>query len=259
MQRARHRSVGPSLAPSYVVSAVSGTMPHSDSLRTALDFGVALYQDALPWLSTFATGCGRASPVDRLTFAACRLPYAGAVPGCSRIYGPDCCLRHRKPGSAHSTPYGQIFSARQSSLGCCSLQRCSSSLRRPDFAGRRRIHYRAPLAACPGGTSTRWSFGPLLGTLSGQLVVYVGLTPPLSRTRQTAILWSCERQALRVSDKRARTCVAAAAAATATTTARDPRPPASESYPRAATWEGAVFRTEPGCASLRRGVASSTR
>jgi len=42
----------------------------------------------------------------------------------------------------------------------CSLQLCSLSLRRPDFAGQRRVHYRAPLAACPDGTLTHWSFSP---------------------------------------------------------------------------------------------------
>ncbi len=33
-------------------------MARSDSLRTALDFGVALYQGMLPWLSTSTTGAG---------------------------------------------------------------------------------------------------------------------------------------------------------------------------------------------------------
>src|SRR2546421_4507272 len=53
-----------------------------------------------------AVGRGRASPVDRTAFAACRLPYAGGVPGCSRIHGPDCCLRPLYPGSAPSTLAG---------------------------------------------------------------------------------------------------------------------------------------------------------
>ncbi len=33
-------------------------MTRSDCLRTALDFGVALYQDGLPWRSTSPTGAG---------------------------------------------------------------------------------------------------------------------------------------------------------------------------------------------------------
>jgi hypothetical protein len=54
-------------------------------------------------------GCGRVSPVRRSAFAACRLLYAGAVPGCSRIHGPDYCLHQIPPGSARSSPHGISF------------------------------------------------------------------------------------------------------------------------------------------------------
>jgi hypothetical protein len=83
-------------------------------------------------------GCGRASPVDRPAFAACHLPYAGAVPGCSRIPGPDCCLRPTPPGSARSIPYGFTF-RRGRVHARYGLQLCFSSLRRPDLAERRRL------------------------------------------------------------------------------------------------------------------------
>jgi hypothetical protein len=83
-------------------------------------------------------GRGRASPVERPTFAACRLPYAGAVPGCSRIHGPDCCLRPYTPGSARSVPYGVAFRRGRVHFRY-GLQLRFSSLRRPDLAGRRRL------------------------------------------------------------------------------------------------------------------------
>jgi hypothetical protein len=86
----------------------------------------------------FTGGCGRASPVHRPTFAACHLPYAGAVPGCSRIRGPDCCLRPCAPGSARSVPHGCHF-RRGSVRVRYGLQLRFSSLRRPDLAGRRRL------------------------------------------------------------------------------------------------------------------------
>src|SRR5262245_55292210 len=56
-----------------------------------------------------ARGRGRPSPVDQPAVVACRLPYAGAVPGCSRSLGPDCCLRPKAPGSARSVPHGWFF------------------------------------------------------------------------------------------------------------------------------------------------------
>ena len=102
--------------PSSVVSAILGTMPRSDSLRTAPAFAFQPYTGPCFRGVRLAVGCGRASPVDQPTFAACRLLYAGAVPGCSRIHGPDCCLRPKAPGSARSVPYGVVLSTRQSSL-----------------------------------------------------------------------------------------------------------------------------------------------
>jgi hypothetical protein len=111
-------------------------------------------------------GCRRASPVARSAFAACRLLYAGAVPGCSRVHGPDCCLRPHSPGSARSVPYGLCFRRGRVRL----MLRPAALLLLASTAGFRRtpeVDYRAPLAACPDGTSTRWSIGPSLGTQSG--------------------------------------------------------------------------------------------
>src|SRR5216684_3305565 len=58
LQLARHRSVGPSLRSSCVVSAVDSTTPHSDSLRAAPDFGTALYRGSLPRRSISPSGAG---------------------------------------------------------------------------------------------------------------------------------------------------------------------------------------------------------
>src|SRR5215510_1657173 len=73
-------------------------------------------------------GCRRVSPVAWTTFAACCPPYAGAVPGCSRIQGPDCCLRPTHPGSARSVPHGLEFRRGRVQLPY-GLQLCSTSLR----------------------------------------------------------------------------------------------------------------------------------
>ena len=62
------------------------------------------------------------------TFTACRPLYAGAVPGCSRIYGPDCCLRPIRPGSARSAPHGSWF-RRGRVHSRYGPQLCSTSLR----------------------------------------------------------------------------------------------------------------------------------
>ena len=88
---------------------------------------MALYRRQLPWSST-SHGRRRVSPVARTTFAACRSLYAGAVPGCSRILGPDCCLRPMCPGSARSTPHGGSF-RRGRIRSPYGLQLCSTSLR----------------------------------------------------------------------------------------------------------------------------------
>src|SRR5215472_278860 len=72
-----------------------------------------------------AYGCRRVSPVAWTTFAACRPLYAGAVPGCSRIHGPDYCLRLTAPGSA---PHGFLFRRGRVQLPY-GLQLCSTSLR----------------------------------------------------------------------------------------------------------------------------------
>src|SRR6266571_100547 len=111
----------------------------------------------------FADGCGRASPVDRPTFAACHLPYAGAVPGCSRIHGPDCCLRPKAQGSARSVPHGLFFRRGRVHLSC-GLQLRFLLASAPDSHPTLEVDFRAPLVACPGGTRTRRSFGPSLGT-----------------------------------------------------------------------------------------------
>src|SRR5262244_3634368 len=73
-------------------------------------------------------GCRRVSPVAWTTFAACCPLYAGAVPGCSRIQGPDCCLRPTHPGSARSVPHGLEFRRGRVQLPYV-LQLCSTSLR----------------------------------------------------------------------------------------------------------------------------------
>src|SRR6266581_291770 len=106
--------------------------PHHPGLRVWLIPGIA--SAALD----VADGCGRASPVDRPTFAACRLLYAGAVPGCSRFHGPDCCLRPKVPGSTRSVPHGVFFRRGRVHVRC-GLQLRFSSLQRRDLARRRRL------------------------------------------------------------------------------------------------------------------------
>src|SRR5262249_49591152 len=85
-----------------------------------------------------AHGCGRVSPGSRSAFAACRLLYAGAVPGCSRFQGPDYCLRLTPPGSARSAPH-RINFRRGRAHSRYGLQLRFSSLRRPALTGRRRL------------------------------------------------------------------------------------------------------------------------
>src|SRR5215472_7172463 len=162
LQYARHRSTGPSLRRVVLSRRSSVVRP-------------APTPSALPWTSVwpYTRACFRRDrprhrvreglPVDRPAFPACRLPYAGAVPGCSRIHGPDCCLRLTSRGSAHSVPHGLVFRRGRVRVRY-SLQVCFSSLRRPDFAERRRLTtgvlWRLPRA----GLVTRWLVGPLLGT-----------------------------------------------------------------------------------------------
>jgi hypothetical protein len=148
--------------PSSVVSAIVGTMPRSDSLRTAPAFGFGLIPVPASAAVDLAVVCGRVSPVDQPAFAACHLPYAGAVPGCSRIQRPDCCLHPKVPGSARSVPHGVFFRRGRVHLRY-GLQIRSSSLRRRALTRRRRIRFPAPLAACRGGTYTRRSIGPSSG------------------------------------------------------------------------------------------------
>src|SRR5499427_7374441 len=78
-------------------------------------------------------GCRRVSPVAWTTFAACCPLYAGAVPGCSRIQGPDCCLRPTHPGSARSVPHGLEFRRGRVQLPY-GLQLCSASRRLPEIS-----------------------------------------------------------------------------------------------------------------------------
>jgi hypothetical protein len=119
--RSDHQYYGPLRLPSHHPGLRCGLIPGHASVAIDLDHG-----------------CGRVSPVSRSAFAACRLPYAGAVPGCSRIPGPDCCLRPIHPGSARSIPYGFTF-RRGRVRDRYGLQLCFSSLRRPDLAERRRL------------------------------------------------------------------------------------------------------------------------
>ena len=109
-------------------------------------------------------GCGRVSPVRRSAFAACRLLYAGAVPGCSRFDGPDCCLRLTGPGSARSVPHGIYFRRGRVRL---SLRPAASLLLASPPGSHRtpEVDFRAPLAACPGGTHTRRLIGAIWATL----------------------------------------------------------------------------------------------
>ena len=130
------------------------------SRRCKRYYGPPRLPSCLPWTSGFlipghasgaidlAHGHVRASPCACTTFAACKSCYAGGVPGCSRIQAPDCCLRPTTPGSTHLDPYGRVFRRDLRS----SLQLRSSSPRRSCSRFRRRIHFRAPLAACPGRT-----------------------------------------------------------------------------------------------------------
>jgi len=107
-------------------------------------------------------GHGRLSPVDRSAFAACRLLYAGAVPGCSRIPSPDCCLRLYGQGSARSAPHGDKF-RRGRVHSRYGLQLRFSSLRRRDLARRRRLTtgllWRLARAGLPpaGRSALRWA------------------------------------------------------------------------------------------------------
>jgi hypothetical protein len=149
--------------PSYVVSTIVGTMPRSGSLRTVPAFGFGLIPGPASAAVDLAVECGRVSPVDQPAFAACHLPYAGAVPGCCpRIQSPDCCLHPKVPGSARSVPHGVFFRRGRVHLRY-GLQLRSSSLRRQALTRRWRIRFPAPLAACRGGTHTRWSIGPASG------------------------------------------------------------------------------------------------
>ena len=131
--------------------------PHRPDFRFGLIPGIA--SAAID----FADGCGRLSPVDRTTFAACRLPYAGEVPGCSRFHGPDCCLRPITRGSTLSVPYGVFFRRGRVHFmlrpAAPLLHASTPTSRRTPVVG-----FRAPLAACPSGTHTRQSIGPSQGT-----------------------------------------------------------------------------------------------
>src|SRR6266567_7552635 len=148
--------------PSCVVSTILGTMPHSDSLRTAPAFGFGLIPVPASAAVDLAVGCGRVSPVDQPAFTACRLTYAGEVPGCSRIQSPDCCLRPIVRGSTLSVPHGWFFRRGRVHVHY-GLQLRASSLRRRVLTRRRKICFPAPLAACGGGTHTRRSIGPSSG------------------------------------------------------------------------------------------------
>jgi hypothetical protein len=106
--------------------------PHCPGLRFGLIPGPA--SAAID----FADGCGRAPPVDRPTFAACHLPYAGAVPGCSKLQGPDCCLHPIVPGSTRSVPHGLFFRRGRVHVRY-GLQLRVSSLRRRGRSRRRRL------------------------------------------------------------------------------------------------------------------------
>src|SRR5579859_4115712 len=81
-------------------------------------------------------------------------------------------LRRSGSGLLQNPWPGLLPSPNRSRLGpldCVSTRQDSLSLRpaaslhlpsAPPLDGHRRFHFRAPLAACPGGTLTRWSSSP---------------------------------------------------------------------------------------------------
>jgi hypothetical protein len=113
--------------------------------------------------------CLLASPCTNLSTSAIRSGSSSTDPPqpqdtrCSRIQSPDCCLRPIVPGSTRSVPHGWFFRRGRVHLRY-GLQLRSSSLRRRALTRRRRISFPAPLVACRGGTHTRQSIGPYLGT-----------------------------------------------------------------------------------------------
>ncbi len=137
------------------------TIARSDSLRTALDFGVALYQGMLPWLSTSTTGAGGPPQFpDRpslhaASFTPERFQAAPESQARTAAFAQSC-------GARLARSLRGPFSTRQSSL---SLRPAASLLLASTPRSRRtpEVDYRAPLVACPGGTHTRWSIGPSSG------------------------------------------------------------------------------------------------
>src|SRR5215467_13748643 len=163
LQREHHRSPGPSLAPSCVVSGVSSTTTRSDSLCTALDFGCGL----IP---------GRATAATDLPAGAVGSPQSTGRPPLHADPSTPERLRPApdpRPGLLPSpnrtwlSPLGPsrvFFSTRQGSVSLrpAALFHLPSA---PPLSGYWRFRYRAPLAACPGRTFTGWSSSPYWAVL----------------------------------------------------------------------------------------------
>jgi hypothetical protein len=139
------------------------TTTRPDSLRTALHFGVALYQDMLRFHRP-RSRVREGLPSSPISLRCMPTPLRRSGSGLLQIPGPGCCLRLTPPGSARSVPHGICFrrgrvrlSLRPATL--LLLASPPGSHRTPE------VDFRAPLAACPGGTHTRRLIGPIWATL----------------------------------------------------------------------------------------------
>ena len=136
-------------------------MPRSDSLRTAPDFALGLYRDTLPPLSTSRTGAGGPPQLtDRPSLHATSLTpelFQAAPESTART---AAFAQKRRARPARSLTGCSFDAAKFTYVAACSFALLASA---PDSHPTLEVDFRAPLAACPGGTHTRRSCGPLLG------------------------------------------------------------------------------------------------
>ena len=109
-QDGHHRSAGPSLRR-VLLSRRSSVLWPAPTPSALSRTSVWPYTGTSFRGDRHDAGYGRASPVDRSAFPACRRLYAGAVPRCSRDQASDCCLHPKHPGSARSFLTGDICDA----------------------------------------------------------------------------------------------------------------------------------------------------